>query len=357
MKLSNIKTIEVSQKKLTANGLILQTYCNSVLQQPDIDFSSAPDLSDFQKQINNSLQKAKKHANTYLNDINHQIIKSLSALNNYFTVYRTVPTTLPEGATVDQWIEVLSAIKNVSEDNLKSSELIIQELEELRDNLNADSAAFALIAEQANEAVEGDNGELEAIKNSLKEIDRSIKGQIAAVALEGMGIVGGVFIIAVGSISSFVTAGTSTPIVIAGVSMVLGGVTGLAISTSTLINLYQEKTDLFQQSSKLRAEVNLLAGVDSAFHTLSNQAETAATASKEMSTSWKNLTTNLEGLIDDLTNGILSTDNARTLFLKEANNEIIDLLHTINTIKQQMSGIITVPIPEGETILSHLRAV
>ncbi|KAA1244902.1 HBL/NHE enterotoxin family protein [Aquimarina sp. RZ0] len=354
---NNIKTIEISQKDLTGNGLILQTYCNSVLQQPDIDFSSVPDLSDYQEQINESLEKAKKHANTYLNDINHKIINSLSDLNSYFTVYKIVPVTLPEGSSVDQWVSVLSVVKTISEKNLRDSELIVEALEELRDDLSSDSAAFASIAEQANDAIEGDTGELASIRNSLKEIDRDIKGQIAAVVLEGIGIIGGVFVIAIGSVSSFVTAGTSTPIVIAGVSMLLGGVVGLAVSAPTLINLYQEKTDLFQQSSKLRAEVNLLTGIDSAFDNLSNQAETAASATKGMVDSWRNLTNHLEDLIDDLTNGILSTDAVRTLFLNDANNEIIDLQNTINTIKQQMSGIITVALPKDETVLSYLKAV
>lgn len=357
LKNNHIKAIETSQKNLSSSGLVLQAYCNSILQQPDVDFSSVADLSDLQEDIADSLTKAKKHANSYLNDINHKIINSLSNLNNYFTIYRTVPVTLPVGYTVDQWLAVLSVVKSISEDNLRNSEEIVNALEDLRKNLNSDADAFETIARRANEAIEGDNGELEAIGDTIKEIDKEIKGQILAIVGEGIAIAGGVFTIATGAIASFVTAGTSAELVVGGVVVVTGASIAMAASIITLTNLYKQKANLFQQDSKLRAEITLLAGVDSAFKDLSDQAEAAAVTAKDMVETWKGLTAQLENLIDDLRNGILTTDQVRELFLKDANNEIAEIQETISVIRQQMAGVIHVTVPDGNTVLNFLEVV
>jgi len=354
---TTIKTVEIFQKDLTASGLVLQAYGNAILQQPEVDFSSEPDLVRLQEDINRSLVIAKRHANSFLNTTNIKIINSLSALNNYFTVYKTVPTTLPEGFTENQWLAVLAAVKSIAEKNLKNSEFIVDELEELRDNLNADSDTFSAIAKSANEAVAGDNGELEAIGDAIADINSELRGIRFEIAGEALLIAGGVITIIVGATASGITGFQSGLAIAGGAVVVIEAGVALSESVISMTNLYQQKTALFQKESKLKSEIKMLAGIDSVFRDLSSQAETAAIAAKEMTNTWKSLTKELNSLIADLSNGILSTAQVRELFLNQANNEIADLQDTINTIRQQMSGIVTVTLPEGETVQSYLEVV
>lgn len=351
---NSVSSIKASQLEIASSGLILQTFCNSTLQQPKIDFTASDNLADLQEDINLALENAKRHANVYLIDINHRIIGSLSDLKGYFTLYSTVPTTIPEGASIEEWVAVLNIIKNISEDNLQKSERVVAELEDLRSILLDDSKKFAELSQRATDAIDGEQGELEALNNEIKAIDRDIKAQIAAVVGESLAIVGGTVAMVVGIAAESLSAGATTALVVGGVITVVGSSALLASSSVTLANLYGAKNDLFQDKAKLNAEIKLLTGVDAALNNISEQADAAAFATREMVSTWKGLGSDIELLIDDLENGIQSTDEVRNFFLNSANNEIVEIQETLNQIKQQLTGVVTIVLPEDESIPEYL---
>lgn len=351
----NIENIGDATRDQLSKGMVLQNYCNSVLQQPSVDFSSDPDLAQIQEKINNGLAAAKDHATSYLSTISPNILNALSALNNYFTLYSSVPATLPEGSTVDQWISSLLAVKKVSEDNLRDCNIILNSLQILNTDLRNDSASFSQIVQTLNSLVNGDNGELENISSQLKSLDSQIAGSIVGTVFGGLGIAGGVFMIVVGSVADFVTAGTNPELVIGGVATVVAGVGAEAGTIVTLVSLYKQKADLLTQQSKLRAEVNLVTGIDSAYGQLSNQVTAAVTAADYMQSAWKLLSEDLDSMIQDLQFGILSTDTVRTMFLQEANTDIQRLLEDITVVKAQMAGIVPVNVPKGTNIAEYLN--
>lgn len=347
----NTENIASTQANISSSGLVLEAYCNSALQQPNLNFSSVEELIDLQEDINKSLADTKGHANVYLNDISPRIIKSLSDLKSYFNVYSSVPVTLPEGATVEEWVAVLLVIKSLTEDNLQNSEAIVKSLNELRDNLRSDASNFAALAKTANDALEGDEGELADISDSLKEIDTAIKLIITSIVGESIAIVGGTIAIGIGV---YVGSGEA---VVGGVVAVGVGVVGMAASSIELADLYDQKSQLVQQQSKLKAEIKLLSGVDSALDNIADQAETAALATQDILGIWQELSGNLDSLIDDLNNGIISTDELRTFFLNSANNEIAELQNTISTIQEKLAGVITINVPTDTSVVSYLKKV
>lgn len=351
---TNLNSAGASQKNQLSKGLVLQTYCNTVLLQPNVDFSAEPDLKTFQTQINNSLTTAKTHANSYLNGISPRIISAISALDNYFTIYKSVPVTLPEGSTVEQWIDVLSSLKSISETNLRTSQQIAISLEDLYDNLSSDSKDFQAIVSQVNTAVGGDKGILDSINESLQSVNKEIAGTIVAVVGEGLGIAGGVFTIVVGAVADFVTVGTNPELVIGGVVMVVAGVAAEAGTIVALTGLYDQKSQLLSEQSKLTTEVSLLNGISASFSGINTQVKEAEAAAKAMENAWKLLGQDLEVLIDDLQSGILTTNTARTMFLNEANSEIEILQTQIQTIKDQMAGVQSKVLPIGKTVKTYL---
>ena len=351
---NNNNNVGKALKEQLSKGMVLQAYCNSVLQQSNVDFSADSSLLDLQQEINEGLATAKSHANNYLSTISPDILNSLSAFNNYCTIYSSVPTTLPAGSTIEQWVQTLEAIKEVSETNLRDSNVVVTSLQLLDTNLKTDSASFSQIVHNLNQLVNGDNGELDNISAQLKSLDSQIGGTIVATVFGGLGIAGGVFMIIVGSVADFITAGTNPELVIGGVATVVAGVGTEAGTIVTLVSLYNQKADLLKEKSMLTTEVNLVAGISSAYTQLASQVSEAADAADYMVSAWKLLNEDLASMIDDLQNGILSTDNARTMFLQETNTDIQRLLADLAVIKEQMAGITQTTVPSGSNMAAYL---
>lgn len=347
----NSENISARQINISSSGLVLQAFCNSTLQQPDINLSSVEELTKLQEDINAALADSKKHANEYLNHINPSIIKSLSDLKSYFTVFSSVPVTLPQDATVEEWTTTLLVLKGITQNNLRNSEEIVASLNDLRDNLRSDANSFTEFTQQANEAVNGDEGELEEIGDELKEIDTSIKLLITSIVGESLAVAGGVIIIGIGAYAG------STEAIVGGVIAIGVGVAGLTASSIELSNLYDRKRELLQTKSKLETEINLLSTIDGSLGNIADQAESAALATEDITKTWKELSLNLDSLIDDLNNGIISTDDARTFFLNSANNEIAEIQDAINNIQLKLAGVVTTTSQEAFLENSFLKKV
>lgn len=353
----NIKNVAAASQNQLSQGLVLQGYCNSVLQQSLVDFSADTNLLDLQNEINNGLTTAKKHANNYLNTISPNILAALSDLNNYATIYSSVPATLPEGSTVEQWTQALGAIKQVSENNLRNSKLVLNSLQTLNGQLTADTAAFAQIVYNLNQVMKGDNGVLDSIATELGSIDSQVAAAIVGAVFGGLAVAGGVFMIVVGAVAEFVTVGTSTELVIGGVLTTVAGIGSTAAAIISIVDLYKKKAALLTEQSLLNAEVNLVAGVTSAYNQLSAQVSDATDAAEAMQTAWSSLNVDLSTMISDLQNGILTTGELRTMFLQQTNADIKTLITDIQVIKEQMAGVKSVVLPEGETLISQLAAL
>ncbi|OIQ27001.1 MAG: hypothetical protein BM564_13560 [Bacteroidetes bacterium MedPE-SWsnd-G2] len=328
-------------KQVVSQGMALQSYCNSVLQQPNVDFSKFPNLVSYQKQINSGLATAKSHANNYLNVIQPQIIHNINDIDNYFQLLKSIPTSVPSGSSKETWINALKAIEQQTTLYSNASNVIVLDLGQLNTNLGTDAASFSSTVSLLNAAVNGDNGVLDQLNHDISKVDGQIAGAIAGTALSGLAIIGGVFMIAVGAIADFFTAGTSTPLIVGGVAVLAIGIGGEVASAITLKNLYKEKTDMLQKKSTLTAEVNLALGMSSAYGQLKTQAQSAMAAATQMKSAWTSLGGDLSNMASDLNNGITSTDALRTLWLNTANNLIPTVEGDISTIKAQLAGIQT----------------
>ena len=196
----------------------------------------------------------------------------------------------------------------------------MSQLQILSKNLNADCG--------------GDNSILNSISGELDTIQSQIDGAIAGTALSAVAIVGGVFIICVGTIAGFVTGGASTPVVAGGVALLTAGIAGEVAAAITLKNLNDEKANFLTEKTDLRAEVKLATGISVGYKSLNNQVKGAVTAASGMSNAWYSLSDDLNSMIDDLRNGIKSAREIRTIFLTAANTIIKTVLSDINIIKK-----------------------
>ena len=348
-----INTANIAQ---TSQALHIQAYAISVNEQPMVDFSGAPSLSKYQTEINSALKTAQTHATNYLNVIQPSIITNIANISNYYALHSSVPTTLPEGATEKQWIEVLTAIESQAEAYRIVSNGVVAQLQTLHANLTTDAANFEKIVNHLNAAVNGDNGVLESIHAQLGTIQTQINLAIGGTILSGLAIAGGVFLIAVGGIAEFVTAGTSTLVVVGGIALVCAGIGGETASIVSLHNLNNDIANLLTNEANLTEEVKLAAGISVGYNNLKVLVGTAVEAASGMSNAWQILSADLGSMIDDLKQGINNTAYIRKLFLDATNKVVKAAMQDIQTIKTQMAGVQKIVAGKGETVGDAIEA-
>lgn len=320
-------------------GLVVQTYCNGILAQPKVDFSKEVSLKKLEEEINDGLATAQGHANTYLNTLQPEIITNMGNIGNYFQLNKALPATLPAGSTEAQWTAELNAVLQVSQSYQRDAAKVVKDIEDFHAQLSTDAQDFHRIVTDLNSTVDGDNGVLAGLEGELHKINSEIGGAIAGAVVSGLAIIGGAFMICVGAIAEFVTAGTSTSLVLAGAGIVVGGVAGEVGSVAAIVALNHQKSSVLQEESQLKEEVKLASGVSTNYTALVAQVETAMEAATAMENAWNSLVADLGGLITDLENGVLSADEVRTLFINAANAEIGTVLTDIATIKTQMASV------------------
>lgn len=323
----------------TSQGLILQSYCNSVLTQPHVNFGDYGNLKKFQQQVNDSLDKAKGNADTYLTKIQTGILENISMIDNYYTLHATVPTVCPPETTEKEWLSVLEGLQEQAEAYKETCKGTVNTLITFDEKLARNAEAFTQTVSLLNNTVGGDNGTLIAMQKDLSKLDSKISGCIAGTVLSAFAIVGGAFMIAVGGIADFVTAGTSTPLVIGGVAVLLTGVGVETGSAVALAGLYKQKESLLIDQASLKSEVQFANGIKTAYDNLSSAASNALDASLKMSNAWELLGDDLDMMARNLHSGILSTEYLRKMFLTAASSSIPHLKTDIDIIKGQMTGV------------------
>lgn len=346
--------IAEANKGSSSQGMILQNYCNSVIQQPKVDLQGFKNLTKYQDEINSGLGAAQGHANNYLNTIQPAIITNIANIANYYAINNAVPTSLPPGATEAQWLDILKALRDQAEAYQKDASGVVTKLNGFRTDLGSDTANFAGYVSQLNAAVNGDKGMLSAIDDELSSIDAKIAGAIAGIVLSGLAIAGGVFMAAVGGVASFVTAGTSGWLVAGGVAIVAAGVGGEVASALVLASLNDHKATLLQDKSTLTSEVNLATGISGAIGSLNSQASAALTAATQMENAWSFLAADLDTLAGNLKSGITNTGTLRSLFLNAANGATKTVIDDTNIIKAQMTGVQNLTAPANTNISTFI---
>lgn len=345
------KKISSSNKVQASQGLLIQSYANSVLEQPNVAFPAQfENLVKFQQEINTGLGTAKAHAKNYLNNVEPQIIKNITNIQNYYALHNAVASTLPPGSTEKQWIDSLNALKGQSQEYENDAKNMVVLITGLHGDLTTDSAAFAKIVGDLNSAVNGDKGVMDGIDSDLSDLQSKIDGAIAGIVLSGLAILGGIFMVAVGAIGEIFTGGASTAMIVGGVAVIAVGVGGEVASAVMLANLNGAKAKMLHDKANLKDEVKLALGIGSAYKSLSTQVKAAVDAATEMKNAWGFLSGHLDGLIGDLDKGIINTGAVRQLFLTAANTEVATINKDITIIENQMSGVTKVPVKSGQYV-------
>lgn len=342
--------INSTNKSQVGAALKIQLYCNRIKMQPDVDLSGISSLATYQSQINLKLKTAQNHASNYLNNIQPNIIKNISSIDNYYSLHNAIATSLPPGTSKEDWIESLTALRDQSVAYQKDASDVLNTLQTFHSNLTSDAAEFKAFVNKLHTEVGGVEDILKSDRAELDKMQSKIDGAISGIIFSGLAIVGGIFMVAIGGIGDFVTAGTTTPLVVAGVAVIFVGAGSEVASAIILDKLNNEKAKIFSRDSLLKAEIKLSNAISADYTLLGKQLEDAVDAATAMENAWAFLSNDLNALISDLDKGIINDGILQKIFLKAANSEIEIVLSDINTIKSQMTGVKVIPVNENETV-------
>lgn len=339
-------TLDQSVKGHGAQALVVQGYALSALQQPHVDFAGFDRLKDLETSINGGIDRAKYHSNRYLDVVLPEMIKQIGNIDAYFNLQDAIPKALDTSSDAKTAIRFMKIAQERSQQYQSDASGLVKQLQSLRGDFSDDAGNFKTWTTNLNAVVNGDNGVLDSINKQLGSIDGKIAGAITGTVVSGLAIAGGAMLIAVGGIADFVTAGTTTPLVVAGVAVVAAGVGGEVASAVTLAKLIDLKGDLLSKKAKLKAEVSLASGIATGFDSLAQQAAGAATATQAMANAWSGLDDHLGNLITSLESGQTTADDVRLLFQTAAQGDVRDIRRDVGTIRGQLAGAETVIDPK-----------
>jgi non-hemolytic enterotoxin B/C len=334
--------LDTETKPFGGQALILQAHASKMLATSTLDLSQYQKLSSIGSDLNVSITKAQANAKRYLDVILPKQILVIDNIKNYFDLQNALAGALDPNTDRPTAIQLLNAVRDQATQFKSDAGYIVIDLQTLRTGLSGDAANFNNIVQRLNAAVSGDNGVLADINNQLDSIDGKIAGAITGIVVSGLAVAGGVFLIAVGAIAGFVTAGTSTPLVVLGIGVVAAGVGGAVGASIALAGLLNAKSDMLQNRSRLTSEVNYATGLSSTFQDFATSATGAATAAQQMANAWTSLDNDLGTLITNVEKGNTDVPSLRRLFLTAANGTVKTIQTDVTTIKAQLAGVTVV---------------
>ncbi len=323
------------------------------MKQPDIDLSQLPEaVRNKLPPINDNLILARSHAKDYLDRIQPRMIAVITDIHGYsqqFTsFYRLINEKLDEWNSGSQQakkdaLDLLTALQGDIVTHKQSASEVLADLRGFRTDITQDAKNFNEASTKADIVIGGDEGYLKTLDKTIDDLDSKIGGAIAGVALGGLAIVGGALMIAVGSIATFVTAGTSSVLVGVGVVVLVGGAAATIASGIALGNLVQEKGSLMEEREDIKAQLKILKGVKSSVLNLNGAITPAIEATTNMVNAWNIL----EGNMGNVITSIDSARSSSTLpivvrgYLNTANEQWGTVQKNAGTIEQQLSGVKT----------------
>jgi hypothetical protein len=354
--------------KAATSGVIVQSYCTLVAQQPAIVIPAS--VAAKLPPVNNYLTLAQTNASDYLTNIQPKILLVVTDVAGYSAQFSQFSTLIT--GKVNDWkggsptarqdaLDLLQALQQALQAKLDNVNGVKFSLAGFQTKLNVDVSNFNTASSRADTVIGGDQGAIADLEGQISDMDKRIAGAATGIALSGLTIIGGALMIAAGSIASFITAGTSTPLVVAGVAIVVVGAAGLAASSIVLSQLIGAKAGLIEQKVQLDADLKFLTNFKSTMGTLGTAASEAATQINNMSNAWGLLSGNLGNIVGSIQQ---SRDYSQLpvvvqAYLNTAGAQWSQVQANTQIIQQQMTGVQLPKLPNNQlntATLQNLRA-
>lgn len=347
-----------------AAGLMVQNYCTLVAQQPAIVLPAS--IISKMPPVNQFLDTARANANDYLTNVQPKIIAVVTDVGGYAQEFNAFNTMITgkindwKGGSTQAKTDALALLQQLQTDlqtKLTNVNGVRTSIDGFRTKLNTDIGNFNTAKSQADIIIGGDQGAIADLDQQVDDLNKKIAGAGAGIAVSALVLIGGALMIAAGAVASFITAGTSTPLVVAGVAVVVVGAAGLTAASIVLAKLIEAKSGLLSQKVQLQADLKFLTDFKGTMDTLGTSATTASTQLTNMSNAWTILGGNLGNVVGSVQNARTYSDLPIVVqaYLNTAGSQWGTVLTNVTTIQNQMSGVKTVTLKNNKGDLGTLN--
>jgi non-hemolytic enterotoxin B/C len=362
---SSISSLTDAVQGSASAGLIVQTYANTILQQPDIPLP-ADLLAKIPVDV--FLKTARTHADNYLNNIQPGIIKTIQDVNGYSSQFSSFNNLI--GQSIDTWkmgnnlsakqeaLELLKQLQIGLTSKQNNVILIGKDLGRLLTDLNGDVANFNTAVATADIEIGADSKAIHDLDDTISSFDSKIAGAASGVAISGLVAIGGGLLIVVGAGLTPFTAGASTGLIFAGAAVVVVGAGGLTASSVVLSSLISGKSDAVRLKAVLNSDLNALHLLKPAMVNLQSSASNAIVQVNNMANAWSILGGNLNNVIGSINDAQTYSDLPVIVqaYLNTANSQWADVKTVVQTINQQMTGVQTKILKDDKGQLMQLNS-
>ncbi|MDB9486439.1 HBL/NHE enterotoxin family protein [Dolichospermum circinale CS-537/01] len=335
----NYQAVETAMSQ----ALIIESYCQKVILQTPINFGGIAKLQDSQDKINRSLKQSQDNARFYLDRLQPQIIQVLVNVKQFAIREKAVAAAIRKADSMDNILKLIKNPLDLAQKYEGDARNVVTSLTEFQKKVAEDATVYQGILDELNILIDGEQGMLEEYNKQLKTIENSIVEMSLLIAGGAIAILGGAFLIAVGSISSFVTAGTSLKIAAGGFALLVSGVAATTGGAISLAGLLDQKSKLVNSINTVKQQTKVAREYVTTFGDLSTGATNSVKAAQQMINGWNLLAADLKSLYDLLKETSSADDIflAQEIFAPSIDEQMNSIVAKTNIINQQMTGVST----------------
>ncbi|MEV4436026.1 hypothetical protein [Streptomyces sp. NPDC049585] len=220
-------------------------------------------------------------------------------------------------------------------------------MQNLRDTFGDSGREFASYAAKLHSVVGGNQGILKQLDDQLKQVNAQINANSSRAA-NGLAVLGGLALIAVGVLGAVFTGGLSLGLAIGGGALLVKGMG--RTNGQALAQLYNQKGEILRKQQKIQDEVKLLQACEAGLTNLGTQAGQAAAAAQGVANGWDSLKASLESVAHYLDSGSqAAVDAVRYLYLQTADGITPDILNKISNMENNLTSTQVVTNPSATT--------
>jgi hypothetical protein len=335
------------------DGAVIQMYLTSVQMQPDIVQDVVPSLPQTQ-------QHAREVAQTWTDNVLPKMTQTVTDLISFANQWNSYKNTMLNYAqqiasTTNTQNEkdaarynldmMLGQVYNSVEQKENSAIQAKTQIQNFQAALSESSKNFDSALKQLQQAYAGKDGILSQLDAQIDQLHTAIARDATLITLSCITTIGGGLMIAAGSIGEFITAGTSTELVLAGIATTAAGITGIAGSSADLNAKVKELghvTSLKSQDEQMYAVVKTAI---SSVSLLSTKCSDAVISADNLSNMWSGLKSELDALRNDV-RLINPGDFAVAHAIQYADSDWISCLNLAQTIQANTAGG-NIPVQRG----------
>ena len=289
--------IKDKQVQVTSSYTVIQTYVQTILQQPDITLDALPELPKHQTIAREHANNWNKNILPLLSKTNADIIDYSNQFNSFYDQLVTFAKDVENPKSRKQLVEGLKLLSsNITEKDNNVQE-VINQLITFQANLNKDDANFTKDVNEAAVKIEGDDGEIKALSKQLDAIHDAMHKDIGLMAGGAVVMLAGVATIVFGAISEIPSGGASTALIGAGVLVFSGGVAMETLGATDYSKQIEEQKNVTEKLAKDKQQLVALKTTKKDVSGFVKGLESAITAAGALKAGWQGLDADLQEVI------------------------------------------------------------